>query len=200
MFPLNNLDFVTFYFKLPLLSFDFLVKNLNEFLFSGVEQDRAGELHRGIAQHRLPCPGAGCQEGATATTEGSNSIDQSLSSWVVVKRSWTKINVEMKKWSRWFRSNKMAVNNKQKQNLSSSILREKKKLTWTVNPYLIFYNNDLPHDPNLVSSLDLIHFNPPDPSSHSGEMRERGINEERERRVKRIEQGCGSGSALNFPS
>ena len=65
-------------------------------------------------------------------------------------------------------------------------------MTWTVNPYLIFYNNDLP--------LDLIHFNPPDPSSHSGEMRERGINEERERRVKRIEQGCGSGSALNFPS
>ena len=111
MFPLNNLDFVTFYFKLLLLSFDFLVKKLNEFLFSGVEQDRAGELHRGIAQHRLPCPGAGCQEGATATTEGSNSIDQSLSSWVVVKRSWTKINVEMKKWSRWFRSNKKAVNN-----------------------------------------------------------------------------------------
>ena len=37
------------------------------------------------------------------------------------------------------------------------------------NKTLIFDNNDpsLPHDPNLVSTLDRIHFNHPDPSCHS---------------------------------
>ena len=76
------------------------------------------------------------------------------------------VNSELKKWAQWFRSNKMAVNTSKTKFI---IFHSKGKKLDMGNKSIVFDNNDpsLPHDPNLVTTLDRIHFNHPDPSCHS---------------------------------
>ena len=76
------------------------------------------------------------------------------------------VNFELKKWAQWFRSNKMAVNTHKTKFI---IFHSKGKKVDMSNKTIIFVSNDpsLPYDPNLVSTLDRIHFNHPDPSSQS---------------------------------
>ena len=76
------------------------------------------------------------------------------------------VNSELKKWAQWFRSNKMAVNTSKTKFI---IFHSKGKKVDMGKKSIIFDNNDpsQPHNPNLVSTLDRIHFNHPDPSCHS---------------------------------
>ena len=76
------------------------------------------------------------------------------------------VNSELKKWAQWFRSNKMAVNTNKTKFI---IFHPKGKKVDMGNKSLVFDNNDpsQPYNPKLVSTLDRIHFNHPDPSCHS---------------------------------
>ena len=76
------------------------------------------------------------------------------------------VNSELKKWAQWFRSNKMAVNTNKTKFI---IFHSKGKKVDMGNKSLVFDNNDpsQPYNPKLVSTLDRIHFNHPDPSCHS---------------------------------
>ena len=77
-----------------------------------------------------------------------------------------KVNVELKKWAQWFRSNKMAVNTN---NTKYLIFHSNGKKINLGNKSIIFDNNDhdSPHDPGKISVLERIHTNHPNPSSRS---------------------------------
>ena len=77
-----------------------------------------------------------------------------------------KVNVELKKWAQWFRSNKMAVNTNKTKYL---IFHSNGKKINLGNKSIIFDSNDpdSPHDPGKISVLERIHTNHPDPSSRS---------------------------------
>ena len=76
------------------------------------------------------------------------------------------INSELKKWAQWFRSNKMAVNTSKTKYI---IFHSQGKKIDMSNRSIFFDDNDpsMPYNPNLVTTLDRIHSNHPDPSCHS---------------------------------
>ena len=76
------------------------------------------------------------------------------------------VNLELKKWAQWFRTNKMAVNfNKTK----FIIFHTRGKKVDLDGKKIIFDNNDpsSPFNPDLVCELERIHNNHTDPSSRS---------------------------------
>ncbi len=74
------------------------------------------------------------------------------------------INVELKSWAAWFRSNKMKVNTSKTKYI---IFHTKGKKVETNGKVLIYddNDNDLNHEPSLITPLDRIHSNHPDPNS-----------------------------------
>ena len=76
------------------------------------------------------------------------------------------VNLELKKWAQWFRSNKMSVNTSKTKFL---IFQSRGKKVDMENKCIVFDNNDplAPYNPNLVSELERIHSNHNDPSSRS---------------------------------
>ena len=77
-----------------------------------------------------------------------------------------KVNLELKKWAQWFRTNKMSVNTNKTKFL---IFHSRGKKINLENKSIVFDNNDpsLPFNPNLVSELEHIHSNHDNPSSRS---------------------------------
>ena len=77
-----------------------------------------------------------------------------------------KVNIELKKWAQWFRSNKMAVNTGKTKYI---IFHTRGKKIDLNGKTLIFDKNDpiSPHNPNLVCELERIHNSHIDPSSRS---------------------------------
>ena len=76
------------------------------------------------------------------------------------------VNLELKKWAQWFRSNKMSVNTSKTKFL---IFHSRGKKVDMENKRIVFDNNDplAPYNPDLVSELEGIHSNHNDPSSSS---------------------------------
>ena len=76
------------------------------------------------------------------------------------------VNLELKKWAQWFRSNKMSVNTSKTKFL---IFHSRGKKVDMENKRIVCDNNDplAPYNPNLVSELERIHSNHNDPSSRS---------------------------------
>ena len=74
------------------------------------------------------------------------------------------VNLELKKWAQWFRSNKMSVNTSKTKYL---IFHSRGKKINMDNKSVIFDNNDpaSPFNHNLVTELERIHSNHEDPSS-----------------------------------
>ena len=79
------------------------------------------------------------------------------------------VNVELKKWAQWFRTNKMSVNTSKTKFL---IFHSRGKKTNMENKKIVFDNNDptLPFNPYLVSELERIHLNYDNPSSQSHKL------------------------------
>ena len=76
-----------------------------------------------------------------------------------------KANVELKKWAKWFRANKMKVNTSK----TKYIIFHTKGKSAQTNRDLFFDDNDddLLTDPALISTLERIHSANPNPDSRS---------------------------------
>ena len=75
------------------------------------------------------------------------------------------VNTQLKKWATWFRANKMKVNTSKTKYI---IFHTKGKKIETNNIEVIFNDNDEDtNDPNLITILDRVHNNHPDPESRS---------------------------------
>ena len=77
-----------------------------------------------------------------------------------------RVNIELKKWSTWFRANKLKVNTSKTKFI---IFHPKGKKINLENKFVSFDDNEegTPFNPNLISKLDRVHNNHPDKECRS---------------------------------